>query len=226
MDDGGGANGLSKDATKAPPDRRPLYSLLTASGISQVGNAMTIVAGPWFVLQTTGSAAKTGLVGAAYALGLLMPILGGPLVDRLGFRRGSVLADLVSGATVAAIPALHLAGLLKYWQIVVLVFILTSVNSQGDTARLALVPALAHLARMPFERANARDRAIVRLGSVLGPFLAGALIAGIGAVNVLFVDAWHVLGLGAARGGRDTPVGGCPRAAVGQRWRTPLPRRA
>ena len=189
MDDGGSANGVSKDATEAPPDRRPLYSLLTASGISQVGNAMTIVAGPWFVLQTTGSAAKTGLVGAAYALGLLMPILGGPLVDRLGFRRGSVLADLVSGATVAAIPALHLAGLLKYWQIVVLVFILTSVNSQGDTARLALVPALARLAHMPFERANARDRAIVRFGSVLGPFLAGALIAAIGAVNVLFVDA-------------------------------------
>lgn len=189
MDDSGGATGVSKDAATAPPDRRPLYSLLTASGISQVGNAMTIVAGPWFVLQTTGSAAKTGLVGAAYALGLLMPILGGPLVDRLGFRRGSVLADLVSGVTVAAIPALHLAGVLEYWQIVVLVFILTSVNSQGDTARLALVPALARLARMPFERANARDRAIVRFGSVLGPFLAGALIAGIGAVNVLFVDA-------------------------------------
>jgi MFS family permease len=118
-----------------------------------------------------------------------MPIIGGPLVDRLGFRRGSVLADLVSGATVALIPALHLAGVLQYWQIVVLVFILTSVNSQGDTARLALVPALARLARMPFERANARDRAIVRFGSVLGPFLAGVLIAGIGAANVLFVDA-------------------------------------
>ena len=173
----------------AQADRRPLYSLFTAAGISQVGNAMTIVAGPWFVLQTTGSAAKTGLVGAAFALGLLMPIIGGPLVDRLGFRRGSVLADLVSGATVALIPALHLAGVLQYWQIVVLVFILTSVNSQGDTARLALVPALARLARMPFERANARDRAIVRFGSVLGPFLAGVLIAGIGAANVLFVDA-------------------------------------
>jgi MFS family permease len=77
----------------APADRRPVYALLTAEGISQVGNMMTIVAGPWFVLQTTGSAAKTGLVGAAFALGLLVPILGGPLVDRLGFRRGSVLAD-------------------------------------------------------------------------------------------------------------------------------------
>jgi MFS family permease len=189
MDDGGGANGLSRDVAKARADRRPVYALLTAEGISQAGNMMTIVAGPWFVLQTTGSAAKTGLVGAAFALGLLMPILGGPLVDRLGFRRGSVLADLVSGATVASIPALHLAGLLQYWHIVVLVFILTSVNSQGDTARLALVPALARLAHMPFERVNARDRAIVRLGAVLGPFLAGVLIAGIGAANVLFVDA-------------------------------------
>lgn len=176
------------DVTEAVRDRRPVYALLTAAGISQIGNGMTIVAGPWFVLQTTGSAAKIGLVGAAFALGLLMPILGGPLIDRVGFRRGSVVADLASGVTVASIPALHLAGLLQYWQIVVLVFILTSVNSQGDTARLALVPALARRAHMPNERVNALDRAVIRFGSVLGPFLAGILIAWLGAVNVLFVD--------------------------------------
>jgi|tagenome__1003787_1003787.scaffolds.fasta_scaffold20955586_2 MFS family permease len=175
--------------TKRIGDRRPIYALLTAAGISQIGNGMTIVAGPWFVLQTTGSAAKIGLVGAAFAFGLLMPILGGPLIDRVGFRRGSILADLVSAVTVAAIPLLHLAGLLQYWQIVVLVFILTSVNSQGDTARLALVPSLARRAQMPNERVNSLDRAVIRFGSVLGPFLAGLLIAWIGAVNVLFVDA-------------------------------------
>jgi MFS family permease len=181
--------GPGKDVIRGRADRRPVYALLTAGGISQVGNMMTIVAGPWFVLQTTGSAAKTGLVGAAFALGLLVPILGGPLIDRLGFRRGSVLADVVSGATVASIPALHLAGVLQYWHIVVLVFILTSVTSQGDTARLALVPALARLADMPLEVLNGRERAIVRLGSVLGPLLAGLFIAVIGAANVLFVDA-------------------------------------
>jgi MFS family permease len=180
---------VSTDGAAALPDRRPTYALLTAEGISQVGNSMTLIAGPWFVLETTGSAAKTGLVGAALAFGLLVPILGGPLVDRLGFRRASVVADLVSGATVASIPVLQLAGLLEYWHIVVLVFILASVNSQGDTARLALVPSLARLADMPVERVNARDRAIFRLGAVLGPFLAGALIGWIGAVNVLFVDA-------------------------------------
>jgi predicted MFS family arabinose efflux permease len=71
---------------------------------------------------------------------------------------------------------------------VLLVFILTSVNSQEDTARLALVPALARRSHMPNERVNALDRAVIRFGSVLGPFLAGVLIAWIGAVNVLFVD--------------------------------------
>jgi MFS family permease len=189
MDEGGSANGVRRDLAKAVANRRPVYAVLTAEGISQIGNMMTLVAGPWFVLQTTGSAAKTGLVGAALALGLLVPVLGGPLVDRVGFRRGTVLADLVSAATVASIPALHLAELLEYWHIVVLVFILSSINSLGDTAKLALVPALARLAQMPAERVNARDRAVARLGSVLGPFLAGALIAGIGAANVLFVDA-------------------------------------
>lgn len=41
-------------------DRTLLYALLGGNAISQVGNSITILAGPWFVLQTTGSAAKTG----------------------------------------------------------------------------------------------------------------------------------------------------------------------
>ncbi len=71
-------------------DRTPIFALLAAEAVSQVGNMMTVVAGPWFVLQTTGSAAKTGLVGAALVLGSVVPaVVGGPLVDRLGFKRPS-----------------------------------------------------------------------------------------------------------------------------------------
>ena len=129
---------------------------------------MAIVALPWFVLETTGSAARTGIVSGALALGAVIPaVLGGPLVDRLGFKRSSVLADLASAAVVAAVPLLHLAGVLQFWQLVVLVFVLSSVNAQGDTARYALVPFLADRARMPIERANGADRATVRLGQVV-----------------------------------------------------------
>ena len=176
--------------SRAATDRRPIFALLGAEAVSQVGNAMTLVAAAWFVLETTGSAAKVGLVSAALGVGAVLPaVLGGPLVDRLGFRRASVLADLASAATVAAIPLLYLAGVLAFWHLVVLAFLLSSFNAQGDTARYALVPALARRASMPIERANAADRAIGRIGQFAGPPLAGVLIALIGAANVLFVDA-------------------------------------
>ena len=175
---------------RATRDRRPILALLGANAVSQVGNSMTIMAGAWFVLETTGSAAKVGFVSAALGVGAVVPaVLGGPLVDRLGFRRASVLADLASAATVASIPLLYLAGVLEFWHLVILVFLLSSFNAQGDTARYALVPALARRAAMPMERANAADRAIGRMGQLVGPPLAGVLIALIGAANVLFVDA-------------------------------------
>jgi MFS family permease len=171
-------------------DTRPLYCLFTATAVGQAGNMMTVVAGPWFVLELTGSPAKTGLVGAALVLGGVVPaVLGGPLVDRLGFRRGSVLADVGSALTVGAVPLLHLAGVLEFWHLLVLVFLLSSINTQGDTARYGLVPALSRAAGMARERVNSVDRATVRFGSLVGPLVAGVLIALIGAPNVLLVDA-------------------------------------
>ena len=142
-------------------DRAPIFALFGANAVSQVGNMMTSVAVPWFVLVTTGSATKVGLTAAAVGVGSVLPsILGGPLVDRLGFRRVSVLADLASGATVAAIPLLYLAGVLAFWQLLGLVFVLSSLNTNGDSARYALIPALARRATMPIERVNSADWAI------------------------------------------------------------------
>lgn len=170
--------------------RLPIFALLGASAVSQVGNMMTTVAVPWFVLQTTGSAAKTGLTGAAIGLGaVLAAFLGGPVVDRLGFKRTSVLSDLMSGATVALIPLLHVAGVLSFWQLLVLVFLGSVLDAPGGSARDSLIPDLARLGGMPLERANSVDAAIPRLAQLAGPLAAGVLIAAIGASNVLLVDA-------------------------------------
>jgi MFS family permease len=171
-------------------DRIPILSLLSAQAVSQVGNMMTITAGPWFVLQTTGSAAKTGLVSAALVLGSVIPaIIGGPVVDRIGPKRASIAADVTSAVIVGSIPTLQLLGILRFWELLVLVFLLSSVNTQGDTARYALVPGLARKAGMSRERANAADRSVVRIGALVGPVLGGILIGLVGAANVLFVDA-------------------------------------
>src|SRR3990172_12804171 len=86
----------------------PLYSLFTANAVSLVGNVFSMIAIPWFVLQTTGSAAQTGVTGFFTILPVVLAgFLGGTLIDRLGYKRTSIVADLASGVTVALIPLLH-----------------------------------------------------------------------------------------------------------------------
>ena len=175
---------------RAGAERAPVLALLAANAISQVGNAMTALALPWYVLETTGNAAAVGLAGAAVTFGgTITSVLGGPVVDRLGFRRSSVVGDLLCAVAVGAVPALHLAGFLPFPLLVLLVFLMSSINTQGDTARFAMVPSLAARAEITMERANAADRAINRLGQIAGPVTAGVLIAVLGAINVLWVNA-------------------------------------
>src|SRR5207253_1204203 len=82
---------------------------------------LTLIAVPWFVLQTTGSAARTGFTGFFSLLPLLIGgVFGGLIVDRLGFRRASILADLGSGLMVALVPLLYHTVGLAYWQLLVL----------------------------------------------------------------------------------------------------------
>ncbi len=182
-----------EDLTRTPSatrDRTPMGALLAANAVSSIGNSLTSLSVPWFILETTGSAARTGLVGAAIALGAVSSyVMSGPVVDRVGYKRSSVLADVASGTAVLAIPLLHRAGVLEFWHLLVLGFLIAALNSPGDTARLSIVPSLAQRAALTMEQANAADRAIARVALMVGPVLAGVLIGLIGPTNVLLLDA-------------------------------------
>jgi MFS family permease len=171
-------------------NRLPILGLLAANTISQIGSALTFIAVPWFVLETTGSAAKTGLTGVFEALPFIIAgVFGGTLVDRLGFKRTSILADITSGLTIALIPLLYHTVGLAFWQLLALSFLGSLFNSPGYTARQSLVPELAALAAMRLERANGLLQSVPRIALLLGPPLAGVLIAITGASNVLWIDA-------------------------------------
>ena len=74
-----------------------------------------MIAIPWLVLTTTGSAAQTGLVAFAELLPLVVvQALAGPVIDRLGARRVAITCDLLSMVVVGMIPLLHLAGALTF----------------------------------------------------------------------------------------------------------------
>lgn len=172
----------------------PLGALVAASGISSAGVMMTLIAIPWFVLQSTGSGTKTGIVTAAEVVGLMVSaLLGGPIVDRVGPRRTSVGADVLTTVTVLLIPlavgttGLGLPGL------IVLSFVMGVSRGPADTAKQVLLAGVAELGGVRPSRATSAVEAAMRTGRMVGGPVAGALIAWIGPIPVLFVDAGALL---------------------------------
>jgi MFS family permease len=168
----------------------PLYSLFIANAISLVGNVFSLIAIPWFVLQTTGSAAQTGITGFFTILPVILAgFLGGTLIDRLGYKRTSIIADYASGITTALIPLLYSTIGLEFWQLIILVFLGALLDAPGSTARSALLPELAQQAGMSIERVTSIDHVIERGARLVGAPLAGLLISIMGTANVLWLDA-------------------------------------
>jgi MFS family permease len=170
--------------------RRPLAGLLVAHAVSSTGNVLTLVALPLYVLMTTGSAAQTGVTGFFATLPVVLGgTFGGVLVDRLGYRRSSVLADVVSAATIALVPLVDSTVGLPFPALLALVFLSGLLDTPGQTARTALLPDAAEAAGMPLERAVGLLEATERGARMLGAPLAGLGVALLGPLSVLAFDA-------------------------------------
>ena len=82
---------------------RSILALLVAEVVSSLGSQFTALALPWFVLVTTGSPTKMGLVFAAELVPMaLLGIPAGAVVDRVGPRAAMLIADGVRAPIVAA----------------------------------------------------------------------------------------------------------------------------
>ncbi len=88
------------------------------------------------MLQTTGSVVQTGLTAFfATASVAISALFGSAIVDRLGFRRASVVSDLASAAGVALIPLLYETVGLPFWALLALVFLAGLMTTPGGTER-------------------------------------------------------------------------------------------
>jgi MFS family permease len=170
--------------------RTPLYGWLTSEAVSLTGTRVSMIAVPWFVLTTTGSATQTGLVAFAELAPLvLLKALGGPIIDRIGARRVAVVCDLASLVVVGLVPLLHAAGQLTFPVLLALVAVAGALRGPGDAAKHALIPTIVDQAEVPMERVTGLASAVERTAGMAGAALAGGLVALIGASNALLVDA-------------------------------------
>jgi MFS family permease len=187
--------------------------MLAANVISVAGNSLTQLAVPWYVLQSTGSSARAGIV----AFCSLFPVavsasVCGPLIDRVGRRRMSVISDLACGASIAAVPLLQLGGGLRFWMLCALMACAGACSVPGATARGVLVPALAQRAGARLVRVASLYDGAARCAAMIGAALGGVLIAAFGASHVLLADA-ATFGVSAgivASGLRGLPAAGTP----------------
>ncbi|MDK0519742.1 MFS transporter [Streptomyces sp. ML-6] len=186
-----------------------MAAVLAANSISTAGTSLTLIGVPWFVLETTGSAGRAGVVAFCATLPIVVSaLIGGPVIDRIGRRRVSVASDLVCGASVAAVPLLHRAGALSFWMLCALMAVNGLLHTPGNTARYVLVPDLAEHAGTTLARAASLFDAVSRGARMAGAALAGMLIALVGAETVLLLDSatFLVSALLVATGLRGVPA--------------------
>ncbi|OJX73259.1 MFS transporter [Leifsonia sp. 71-9] len=167
-----------------------LHGLVAASFVSGLGTAMAAVAVPWLVLEETGSAVATGVVGfAQLAPYVLLQATAGPLVDRVGPRRIVLAGTAAAAIAIGAVPVVIALGQDELSVLAALVAVAGGARGLADAATAPLLPALADAAKAPIERATGAYAAANRGSLLVGMPLGGVAVALVGAAGVLVVDA-------------------------------------
>jgi MFS family permease len=164
--------------------------------VSLSGNWMQTVAEMWLVVAITGSGVAVGVTAALQFLPiLLLGALGGVLADRHDKRRLLMVTQVLMAIPALTLWALTATGGIELWMVYALVLARGTVNAVDNPTRQAFVMELVGADRVV--NAVSLNSVIVHTARILGPALAGALIAlgGVGpcfALNALSFAAMFV----------------------------------
>ncbi|MGW7688473.1 MFS transporter [Streptomyces asiaticus] len=181
--------------TTAAAMRSPLGSwqfrrVVAAEFASSVGTQMTTLALPWFILMTSGSPARMGLVFVIQILPVpLLAMPAGLLVARWGARRVTIAGDLCSALLTASVPTLYVVGMLPFWVLLTIVGLVGCVTSAYLSAQRILLTDSIGLDEATVTAGNALFETATSTARLVGPAVAGILIARFGALEVLWIDA-------------------------------------
>ncbi|MCG0289395.1 MFS transporter [Streptomyces sp. PSAA01] len=158
----------------------------TARTTSLLGDAMLPVAITAAVIR-----AGHGASGVGYALAALVApfavliIFGGVLSDRFGARRLMVVSDTARLCSQAVLALLFLLGTPRLWQILVLLALIGAGSAIFQPGVASITPRIAQ----DVQKANATLRISESVAAVIGPSLAGLLLAVSSPATVVALDA-------------------------------------
>jgi MFS family permease len=169
-----GGRGGSLGRTSLGPAYRRLWA---ASAVSNLGDGVTVVAGPLLAAALTRDPVLVaGLTVAQRTPWLLFSLVSGALVDRLDRRRVMVGVDALRGLVIGALGLVVWLDAASIPLLYVVFFVLGWAETMFENAATAMLPAVVPTERL--ERANGRLLgARIVTGELAGPPLGGLLFA-------------------------------------------------
>ncbi len=155
--------------------------------VSLFGSGMNFTAVSWYILATTHSTLQVSLQVIVVTFpGLLVPFIGGVLIDRFDRRYLGVLLDFTRGIAVLGTAYLAWHGHLDLWQL----YAMTLITGIGSAMYWATVNALVQEVIPPsqFTGANAAVLIAVQSGMLAAGALVGFIYDGVGIAGILAID--------------------------------------
>jgi MFS family permease len=203
---------------------RDYRALLTGLGVSVLGNQLTTVAVPFQVYAITRSSLIVGLVSLTQLFPLIFgSLLGGSLVDAVDRRKILIVVETI-GALCSAALALNADLGPQLWPLFLFPAVTAALSGIDSSARNAMLPGLVGMEMLP--ASNAIFQSMFQVGAIVGPAVAGLLLAGAGVHLIYWIDAVSFLvAMSAVLTMSPQPVaaaGGAPGAPVRPGWRSTM----
>lgn len=165
----------------------------TGQGISLIGTWMQTVALSWLVYRLTGSALLLGTVGFASQIpSFILSPIGGILADRWNRRRLLIVTQSLAMVQAFVLATLVLTGNIKVWQIIALSIFSGIVFAFDMPTRQAFIVNIAE-DRDLLGNAIALNSSLFNAARLLGPSIAGVLVAAVGEGICFLINGFSFL---------------------------------
>jgi MFS family permease len=154
---------------------------------------MTRIATSWLVYRLTHSPFLLGLSSFASQIPILfLTPFSGVWVDRWNKRRTLVVTQALSMLQSFALAALTLSGVIKVWEIILLALAQGAINAFDMPARQSFVVQMIER-REDLGNAIALNSSMVNGARLIGPAIAGIVIAAVGEGYCFLIDGFSYL---------------------------------
>jgi MFS family permease len=161
---------------------------ISGQSISLIGTWMQMAAQSWLVLTLTRSSTTLGFVVALQTVPvLLLGPYGGVIADRVDKRRLMVILQCAMGLQALVLGLLTVTGVVQLWEIGVLAALLGLNNAFENPARQSFM--LEMVGPESLRNAVSLNSVLVNVARVIGPAVAGVLIATVGEGVCFLVNA-------------------------------------